>query len=188
MVLCFIVALGSREYRGKNLWMSKVMRAVFGGQVMGQALMAAADCVSEFHSSFLLQSYHCYFVGPMQTTPDVTYKVNRVKDGNNFCSVFVQAIQNGKVCFHCLASFHKPEEVKADLDFYGQPMPVVPKPDKSQVISELPDSDKFTIDFKKLLLLSKHRWAEKMLPLEILYCTDGEAVRKELARKPTEPK
>ena len=109
--------------------------------MMGQALMAAADCISEFHSSFLLQSYHCYFVGPMQMTPDVIYKVNRVKDGNSFCSVSVQAIQNGKVCFHCLASFHKPEEVRADLDFYGQPMPVIAKPDRAQDMSDLSDSD-----------------------------------------------
>ena len=63
-------ALGGNKYRATNLWMTKTMRAVYGGQVMGQALVAASLCVHDLHPSFTIHSYHCYFVGPMQATPD----------------------------------------------------------------------------------------------------------------------
>ena len=74
----------------------------------GQALMAASMSVHDLNPSFLLHSFHCYFIGPMRTTPEVIYRVTQVKEGKNFCSVSVVAVQSDKVCFHCLVSFQKP--------------------------------------------------------------------------------
>ena len=115
------------------------MRACYGGQLASQALMAATKSISDLDSSFLLHSIHCYFVGPTQASSDLVYKVERIKDGKTFCSVSVQAVQRGRVTFHCLASFQKNENVDVDsvLDYTRHPMPVVPHPDDEQVEKEM---------------------------------------------------
>lgn len=168
--------------------MSKRMRAVYGGQVIGQALASACKCVYDLNPSFLMHSFHCYFVGPMQPSPEVTYRVNRVKDGINFCSLSVVAVQSGKVCFHCLVSFQKPEAVVAKLEYSKYPKPLVPHPQDSVVFSELSSTDTITINASKLLLTSKNRWAEKFSPLEVYLCTNMATAKKKLANKPVPPK
>lgn len=158
---------------------------------MGQALMSASRCVSDLNNSFLLHSFHCYFVGPMQDNPEVTFKVNRVKDGTNFCSVSVVAVQDGKVCFHCLVSFKKPESVGTELDYSAHPMPKVPHPsDPAVIMSELTDSDKFTVSARKILLLTRGRWEvfKKIFPLEVYVSTDMATAKRKLSGKPILPK
>ncbi len=164
------------------------MRAVYGGQVMGQALMAACKCVFDFSPSFIMHSFHCYFVGPMQTSPEVIYKVTRVKDGHNFCSLSVVAVQGGKVCFHCLVSFQNPEGVKAKLDYTKHPKPEVPHPNDSMIFSELTESDTIVISAKKLLLTYKGRWLDKNWPLDVYFCTDIATAKRKIAKKPIKPK
>lgn len=155
---------------------------------MGQALMAASKCVYDLDPSFLLHSFHCYFVGPMQTAPEVIFKVTRIKDGTNFCSVSVGAVQNDKVCFHCLVSFQKPESVRAKLEYCSHLMPVVPHPKDTVAISELPDEGVLLVSAQKLLLLSKHRWTDKEWPLEIYLCIDAVTAKRKLAKEPVQPK
>ena len=168
--------------------MSKTMRAVFGGQVMGQALMSAWKCVSELNSSFLLHSFHCYFVGPMKVAPDVIYRVTRVKDGNNFCSLSVVAVQDTKVCFHCLASFQKPADVKADVNYSRHPMPKVPHPSDPVTLADLSDDDMFAINVKKVVLRSKRKWSAERWPCEMYMCMDVATAKKRLAKEPTNPR
>lgn len=185
----YLTALGGNEYRATNLWMTERMRAVYGGQVMGQALVAASMCVHDLHPSFLIHSYHCYFVGPMQASPDweVRYMVTRVKDGTNFCSVSVGAVQRAKVCFHCLVSFQKPEAVKADLKHTGRPMPIVPHPRDHVNMESLSDADLFIVDTKRLLITEKHHW-KNSFPCDMYLCMDVATAKKQLAKEPTKPK
>ena len=180
-------ALENYEYQARNLWMTEHMRAVYGGQVMGQALMSAWMCVSELDRSFLLHSFHCYFVGPMQATPEVTYKVTRVKDGKNFCSVSVAAVQKAKVCFHCLVSFEKSEGVKSELNHCAHTMPLVPRPHDESVPADLNDDDMFTINPKKMMFKRKHQWSSEPWLFEMVICTDVKSAKKVLAREPVAP-
>jgi acyl-CoA thioesterase II len=51
-------------FRGSDLWRPFEGRAVFGGQVIGQALVAANKTkLPDYH----IHSLHCYFVRPGET-------------------------------------------------------------------------------------------------------------------------
>lgn len=120
---------------------------------MGQALMAAFQSISDLDSSFLLQSYHCYFVGPVQAKMDIIYNVDRVKVGSNFCSLLVKAIQSSRVAFHCLVSFQKSGMETRDLDFCTMPMPDFPKPPNSSADTDNIGGQKHKEDIKGMHLL-----------------------------------
>ena len=149
--------------------------------MVGQALMSAWLCVSNLDPSFLLHSFHCYFVGPTQATSDVIYKVARVKDGNNFCSVSVTAVQNSKVSFHCLVSFQKPVAMVTELEHCGYAMPALPHPDDApDTLTELSDDEIIVIDVEKVS-------SARHLPLSILVCLDVATAKKKQAKEPTKP-
>lgn len=65
-------------YRSKNLWRPNGARGVFGGQVVGQSLMAATRTVP---SAFTVHSLHSYFLLPGDPDRPILYRVNRVRDG-----------------------------------------------------------------------------------------------------------
>jgi len=101
----------------------KVQR-VFGGQVAGQALVAAARTVDRPEAR--VHSLHAYFLRPGDPTVPILYEVDRLHDGRSFLTRRVVAIQHGKVIFNLSASFHMPEE---GFD-HQAPMPVdVPAPE-----------------------------------------------------------
>ena len=79
--------------------------SVFGGQVLGQALMAAARTVTE-HA---VHSLHGYFLRAGEKTLPIDYEVDRVRDGASFTMRRVVALQYGKPIFHLSASFHRRE-------------------------------------------------------------------------------
>ena len=81
---------------------------VFGGQVAGQALVAAARTVDD--SSRLVHSLHAYFLRPGDPTVPILYEVDRLRDGRSFSTRRVVAIQHGRAIFNLQASFHAPEE------------------------------------------------------------------------------
>ncbi|MEV6817442.1 acyl-CoA thioesterase II [Nocardiopsis dassonvillei] len=96
---------------------------VFGGQVAGQALVAAGRTVpAERH----VHSLHAYFIRPGDPSVPIVYEVDRVRDGRSFTTRRVVAIQHGKPIFTLSASFHKEEP---GLD-HRIPMPDVPPPEK----------------------------------------------------------
>lgn len=126
--------------------MAPHMRALYGGQVMGQALKAACLSMSALDSSFLLQSLHCYFIGPLQTSPDVVYKTKHVKVGNNFCTVVVSAIQNSRVGFYCMVSFQREQPGGHEIDYCTKEMPKVPRPqEQRQATNEESPKGKFKL-------------------------------------------
>jgi acyl-CoA thioesterase-2 len=101
---------------------------VFGGQVIGQALVAAQRTVSEGRH---VHSLHCYFMRPGDPAVPIIYEVDRIRDGGSFTTRRVVAIQHGHAIFSLSASFQVEEE---GLE-HQLPMPLdVPGPEtlKSQ--------------------------------------------------------
>lgn len=80
---------------------------VFGGQVLGQALMAASETVE---SPRLVHSLHAYFLRRGDFNAPIVYEVDRSRDGGSFTSRRVVAIQHGQQIFHMAASFQAQEE------------------------------------------------------------------------------
>jgi acyl-CoA thioesterase II len=78
---------------------------VFGGQVAGQALVAAGRTVERG----LVHSLHAYFLRPGDPMRPILYQVDRIRDGKSFTTRRVVAIQNGQAIFNLQASFHVPE-------------------------------------------------------------------------------
>ncbi|MFD0775726.1 acyl-CoA thioesterase II [Streptomonospora algeriensis] len=79
---------------------------VFGGQVAGQALVAAGRTVPQERR---VHSLHAYFIRPGDPAVPIVYNVDRVRDGRSFTTRRVTAIQHGKAIFTLSASFHKDE-------------------------------------------------------------------------------
>jgi acyl-CoA thioesterase-2 len=107
-------------YRGQSQDLG--FRALFGGQVMGQALSAAQETISPDRS---VHSLHSYFLRAGDASKPVVYEVESIRDGTSFSTRRVKAIQNGKAIFYMTASFQKPEE---GFDHQDK-MPEVPSPD-----------------------------------------------------------
>ena len=79
---------------------------VFGGQVVGQALSAAAQTVPAERS---VHSLHGYFLRPGDAGTPIVYDVDPIRDGGSFTTRRVKAIQGGQAIFTLEASF-QPEE------------------------------------------------------------------------------
>jgi acyl-CoA thioesterase-2 len=94
---------------------------VFGGQVAGQALVAASRTVDE--PGRLVHSLHSYFLRPGDPNVPILYEVDRIRDGRSFTTRRVVAIQHGRAIFNLAASFH---DFEPGLDFHGDPPPDVP--------------------------------------------------------------
>ena len=102
---------------------------VFGGQVAGQALVAAGRTVPGDRP---VHSLHAYFIRPGDPAVPLVYLVDRVRDGRSFTTRRVSAIQHGKTIFTLSASFHRPEPGLEHAD----PMPDVPPPEMVERTSD----------------------------------------------------
>ena len=78
---------------------------VFGGQVIGQALVAANRTVN----GRLTHSLHAYFLRAGDPSVPIIYNVDRIRDGGSFTTRRVVAVQHGQAIFSMAASFHKEE-------------------------------------------------------------------------------
>jgi acyl-CoA thioesterase-2 len=94
---------------------------VFGGQVIGQALVAASRTV-EGRSP---HSLHAYFLIGGDPKVPIIYEVDRIRDGKSFTTRRVVAIQHGQAIFTLMVSFHNDEP---GLEHQGT-MPEVPPPE-----------------------------------------------------------
>ncbi|MCB1002885.1 MAG: acyl-CoA thioesterase II [Acidimicrobiales bacterium] len=99
---------------------------VFGGQVAGQALVAAARTVEPDRG---VHSLHAYFLRPGDPSVPILYEVDRIRDGRSFTTRRVVAIQHGRAIFNLAASFQLHEDglehqlPMADVMFDGRPPP-----------------------------------------------------------------
>ncbi len=80
---------------------------VFGGQVAGEALVAAGRTVP---ADRRVHSLHAYFLRPGDTGAPLLYSVEPVRDGGSFTTRRVLAVQHGEVVFSLSASFAEAEE------------------------------------------------------------------------------
>jgi acyl-CoA thioesterase-2 len=94
---------------------------VFGGQVAGQALVAAGRTVEQG----VIHSLHAYFLRPGDPAIPILYEVDRIRDGRSFTTRRVVAIQHGRAIFNMSVSFHTPEP---GLE-HQLPMPECPPPE-----------------------------------------------------------
>ncbi|CAB1353153.1 unnamed protein product [Coregonus sp. 'balchen'] len=109
-------------YRGTHHWVPR-SRRLFGGQIIGQALVAAAESVSD---NVFAHSLHCYFVRAGDPKVPVLYQVERTRDGRSFSVRSVKAIQHGQPILICQASFHSNQPSPLQHQFT---MPSVPPPE-----------------------------------------------------------
>jgi len=104
--------------------------AIFGGQVLGQALSAAAQTVTGDRP---VHSLHGYFMRAGDVTRPILYQIDRLRDGASFTTRRVSAIQEGEAIFSLEASFQQIEEGFDHQDA----MPDVPPPDDLRSEREL---------------------------------------------------
>lgn len=90
-------------FRGESP--SKGWRRVYGGQVIGQALVAATRTAA----GRLAHSLHAYFLRPGDPKIPILYEVDRIRDGESFTTRRIVAIQRGEAIFTMEASFHREE-------------------------------------------------------------------------------
>ena len=142
---------------------------VFGGQVIGQALVAAGRTVI----GRAAQSLHCYFMLPGDPAVPIIYEVDRIRDGKSFTTRRVVAIQHGQAIFSMAASFQIDE---GGLD-HQIPMPDVPMPE------DLPSESELKALYLKDAPEPVRRYWKHERPIEIRPVD----LRHYLSRKPLDP-
>ncbi|NBP08979.1 MAG: acyl-CoA thioesterase II, partial [Gammaproteobacteria bacterium] len=126
---------------------------VYGGQVLGQALMAAYHTIDGLD----VHSLHAYFLRRGDFNRPIVYQVDRSRDGHSFSSRRVIALQNGEQIFTCAASFQRSEQ---GLD-HQSTMPDVPAPET------LPDWSRPTPDVAAQLPELLRRMLIRERPIEL---------------------
>ncbi|HEV7652870.1 MAG TPA: acyl-CoA thioesterase II [Actinophytocola sp.] len=140
-------------FRGASPAQSPVR--VFGGQVAGQALVAAGRTVPETRK---VHSLHAYFIRPGDPSIPIVYEVDRIRDGRSFTTRRVVGVQRGKAIFALSASFQQPEPGVE----HAEVMPAVPDPETLPTRGEImrEHADKLG-DFARL-----------PRPIDVRYVTD----------------
>lgn len=108
---------------------------VFGGQVVGQALMAASGSVGEDRT---IHSLHAYFMRPGDENFPIIYRVERDFDGGSFSTRRIIAMQKGQPILNMAASFQRAEEGLSHADT----MPDVPGPEELKSEAELAEAQR----------------------------------------------
>ena len=138
---------------------------VFGGQVLGQALIAAGRTVERDAA----HSFHAYFLRPGDPKTPILYQVDRTRDGKSFTTRRIIAIQHGRAIFHLEASFQQHE----------------PGPEHQDAMPEAPDPESLP-DFRERMepLMRKapadvRRWLETDRPIDLRYVTQFDPIEPE---------
>ena len=125
---------------------------VFGGQVIGQALVAACRTVEDRQP----HSLHGYFLLAGDPTVPIIYEVDRIRDGRSFATRRAVAIQHGRPIFALTASF----QVDEPGFNHAMSMPDVPPPEGlpeiAEVMSAIPSMPQLV-----------RAWYERERPIEI---------------------
>jgi acyl-CoA thioesterase-2 len=153
-----LVAILDLERLEQNLFRGRGPRAgwqrVYGGQVLGQALVAAVRTVPEER---VAHSAHAYFLLPGDPAEPIIYDVERIRDGGSFTTRRVKGIQHGRAMFAMSVSFHKNE---GGYDHQAS-MPDVPPPE------ELPNEHDLKDQMLDTLPENMRRYWERERPIEI---------------------
>jgi acyl-CoA thioesterase II len=138
---------------------------VFGGQVLGQALVAATATAEDR----VVHSLHAYFLRRGDFNSPIVYEVDRALDGKHFSSRRVIAIQHGRQIFNMSASFQLPE---AGLEHQNS-MPEVPPPES------LRDLESHYRDVLDQLPAGARRMLEQRRPFEFRPVEPPDHLRRE---------
>jgi acyl-CoA thioesterase-2 len=138
---------------------------VFGGQVLGQALVAATATAEDR----VVHSLHAYFLRRGDFNSPIVYEVDRALDGKHFSSRRVIAIQHGRQIFNMSASFQLPE---AGLEHQNS-MPDVPPPES------LRDLESHYRDVLDQLPAGARRMLEQKRPFEFRPVEPPDHLRRE---------
>jgi acyl-CoA thioesterase-2 len=151
--------LGGDEFSGESPNVG--LQRVFGGQVAGQALVAAGRTVEP---SRHVHSLHGYFVRPGDPTVPIRYHVENIRDGRSFSVRRSVAYQHDLPIFFMSASFHRVEE---GLDHHAPPPRDVPLPE------ELPTMGDRLARYPERLGI----WARIPRPIDVRYVGEPGWVR-----------
>jgi len=138
---------------------------VFGGQVLGQALIAATATAEDR----TVHSLHAYFLRRGDFNSPIVYEVDRALDGKHFSSRRVVAIQHGRQIFNMSASFQLAE---TGLD-HQIPIPDVPPPES------LPDMESHYRSVADKLPAAARRVLEQKRPFEFRPVLEPDQLRRE---------
>jgi len=127
---------------------------VFGGQVIGQALVAAQRTVDKER---VVHSLHSYFMRPGDPAVPIVYEVDRIRDGRSFTTRRVVAIQHGQAIFSMSASF---QIIEPGLEHFIK-MPDVPHPD------ELPSEKQLASLYLKNAPENVRKYWQRERPIEL---------------------
>jgi acyl-CoA thioesterase-2 len=103
---------------------------VFGGQVAGQALVAAGRTVDPARS---VHSLHGYFVRPGDPTVPIDFHVETIRDGRSFSVRRATAQQHGRTIFFMSASFQVTEQ---GMDHHSPAPADVPSPEETPTMAD----------------------------------------------------
>jgi acyl-CoA thioesterase-2 len=116
-----LVEVGEGEFVGVSTRAGR--QHIFGGQLIGQAVVAASRTVAEGR---LAHSMHAYFVRAGDSAQDIRYHVEKIRDGRAFSVRSVSAFQGARLLFMLNASFH---ELAPGLEHVSPPLVGFPDPD-----------------------------------------------------------
>jgi acyl-CoA thioesterase-2 len=139
-------------YRGRSPQVG--WQRVFGGQVIGQSLVAATRTVEAGRAA---HSLHAYFMREGDPAVPIIYEVDRIRDGKSFSTRRVVAIQHGAAIFSMNASFQV-EEIGLEHQIE---MPQVPLPE------QLPSETELQAAYLHVAPESVKRYWERPRPIEI---------------------
>jgi acyl-CoA thioesterase-2 len=163
-----IEPLEDNLFRGRSPQQS--WQRVFGGQTIGQALVAAVRTVP---AERVAHSLHAYFLQPGDLTIPIIYSVERVRDGGSFTTRRVTATPHGRAMFVMSVSFTK---LEPGLD-HQEKMPSVPPPE------DLPSERELKDRMITLLPESMRAYWERERPIELRPVD----VSRYFAREPRQP-
>ena len=138
---------------------------VFGGQVLGQALVAATATADER----MVHSLHAYFLRRGDFNSPIVYEVDRALDGKHFSSRRVVAIQHGRQIFNMSASF---QQAETGLE-HQTSIPDVPTPES------LPDLESHYRRVADKLPAAARRVLEQKRPFEFRPVLEPDMLRRE---------
>jgi acyl-CoA thioesterase-2 len=153
--------LEANLFRGKSPDIG--WQRVFGGQVIGQALVAAQRTVDAERTA---HSLHGYFMRPGDPKVPIIYEVIRDRDGGSFTTRRVVAIQHGVPIFSMTASFH----VEEDGFDHAVAMPDVPMPE------DLPSEKQMLAASAGSMPENMRRYFERVRPIELRPCNPSHYV------------
>lgn len=129
---------------------------VFGGQVAGQALVAAGRTVDRSDGR-TVHSLHAYFLRPGDPTVPIIFDVDRIRDGRSFTTRRVVAIQHGRAIFNLAASFHIPEDGPSHADG----LPDVPGPEGLKNVRTVLDERGLSMMGAEFLMPVEQRYVDQ---------------------------